>query len=103
MELNSVNNLIRRTSIIDNFVNVKLNDYIKDVNNKTNPHITKREFKNGESFVNWLIDQVLKDLHGDYFVYSEISNEEWDKVVKFVSEYIRKTHMKKILITYFSK
>jgi hypothetical protein len=31
---------------------------------------------------------VAEDLHGDYFVYSDLPDEEWDVIKDFISQYI---------------
>jgi len=46
----------------------------------------------GEGFLYKLIHRVQVWLHGQYFVYSELPDEEWEKIKEFIKVYIIKKY-----------
>lgn len=80
IDINSLIQLRRRTYLIDKAFNNNLK------------HISPDNFSSREKYVNKVISDTLRDLHGDYFVYSEPSDEEWEEYKDFIITYIKVNH-----------
>jgi hypothetical protein len=76
-EFNNLNQLKRRTHLIDKSVE----RFIKLLMNP-------EHYETKQKYLDKLIDLVLQDLHGKYFVYSELTDEEWDVFKDFITLYI---------------
>lgn len=76
IEFRGLNQLKRRTYLIDKSVE----KFIK--------HLHPEHYETKQKYLDKLIDLVLQDLHGKYFVYSELTDEEWDVFKDFITLYI---------------
>lgn len=74
--LTNLMQLRRRTYLID--------DAIQKIKNSTDIY--------EEGFLYKLIHRVQVWLHGKYFVYSELPDEEWEKIKEFIKVYIIKKY-----------
>ena len=74
--LTNLMQLRRRTYLID--------DAIQKIKNSTDIY--------EEGFLYKLIHRVQVWLHGEYFVYSELPDEEWEKIKEFIKVYIIKKY-----------
>ena len=74
--LMNLNDIRRRPYLIDKSVNKFLN------------HFHPEYYETKQKYLDELISLVAEDLHGDYFVYSELPDEEWDIIKEFISQYI---------------
>jgi endonuclease III-like uncharacterized protein len=76
-------------SIIDNLNQLRRRTYIIDKSVKMVERLAPQEFyRTKEEYLNRLITVVARDLHQDYFVYSDLSDEEWDEIKEFIEQYI---------------
>ena len=78
--IRNLNQLRRRTYLIDKSVN--LIDRL----------LPQESYKTREQYLKRLITLVAQDLHEDYFVYSNLSDEEWDEIKEFITQYIIKKY-----------
>jgi hypothetical protein len=74
--LTNLMQLRRRTYLVD--------DVIQKIKNRTDIY--------EEGFLYKLIHRVQVWLHGEYFVYSELPDEEWEKIKEFIKVYIIKKY-----------
>ena len=75
--LTNLTQLMRRTYLIDDVIK-KILQYDTDIY--------------GEGFLYKLIHRVQVWLHGQYFVYSELPDEEWEEIKEFIKVYIIKKY-----------
>jgi hypothetical protein len=54
--------------------------------------LPQESYKTREQYLKRLITLVAQDLHEDYFVYSNLSDEEWDEIKEFITQYIIKKY-----------
>ena len=80
IEFTGLNQLKRRTYLIDE----SIENFIK--------HLHPEHYVTKQKYLNKLIELVLEDLHGKYFVYAELSDEEWDIYKNFIISYIMKKY-----------
>ena len=78
--IRNLNQLRRRTYLIDKSVN--LIDRL----------LPQESYKTREQYLKKLITLVARDLHEDYFVYSNLSDEEWNEIKEFITQYIIKKY-----------
>jgi Holliday junction resolvasome RuvABC endonuclease subunit len=76
IEFSQLNQLKRRTHLIDK----SIEKFIK--------HLHPEYYATKQKYLDKLIGLVLEDLHGKYFVYAELSDEEWDIYKNFIISYI---------------
>ena len=81
-DFKNVNQLKRRTHLIDK----SIGKFIK--------HLHPEYFETKQKYLDKLIELVLEDLHGIYFVYSELKDEEWDIFKEFIRSYITAKYQK---------
>ena len=72
---------------------LKRRGYLIDKAFKNNlKHLSPDKFSSREKYFNTLIEYTLRDLHGDYFVYSELPDEEWDEYKDYIIKYIKSNY-----------
>jgi hypothetical protein len=76
--------------IITNLTQIRRRTYLID-------DVIQKILKNdkdiyGEGFLHKLIHKAQVWIHGQYFVYSELSDEEWEEIKEFIKDYIVKRY-----------
>jgi hypothetical protein len=80
IDFTSATQLKRRGYLIDNAFKNNLK------------YLSPDKFSSREKYFNTLIEYTLRDLHGDYFVYSELPDEEWVEYREYIIEYIKSNY-----------
>jgi hypothetical protein len=76
-------------SLLMNLTDIRRRTYLIDKSiNKFIKHLHPEYYETKQKYLDKLISLVAEDLHGDYFVYSELPDEEWDVIKEFISQYI---------------
>jgi len=90
----SLKNIIRRIlreelSLLMNLNDIRRRTYLIDKSiNKFIKHLHPEHYETKQKWLDKLINLVAEDLHGDYFVYSDLPDKEWDVIKDFISQYI---------------
>jgi len=88
-----IRRILREEIYFTSLNQLKRRGYLIDKAFKNNlKHLSPNKFSSREKYFNTLIEYTLRDLHGDYFVYSELPDEEWEKYRDYIIEYIKSNY-----------
>jgi hypothetical protein len=86
--ITNLNQLRRRTYLIDKYISYYLVDKMISHYNRKNDNTQQSDD------LKKLISFVQERLHGKYFVYSELPDEEWEEIKNFIEAYIKENYKK---------
>jgi len=88
-----IRRVLREEIDFTSITQLKRRGYLIDKAFKNNlKHLSSDKFSSREKYFNTLIEYTLRDLHGDYFVYSELPDEEWEEYRDYIIKYIKSNY-----------
>lgn len=66
--------------------------FIEKAFEKNLKRINRKKSTKKEDYFKKVIEYTLCDLHGDYFVYNKLSDEEWEEYKKYIISYIESNY-----------